>query len=80
MPAEVVCERKGQQWNLLSRPQKTHEDNISEGTGREEEVDPGLDLGELDVEAGGDDSALVDAAVELDNDLARAVVILQVRR
>jgi len=30
----------------------------------------------LDVEAGGDDTGLVDAAVELNNDLARAVVVL----
>lgn len=81
IPAEVVCgRRKGQLRNPPSsshlQTTTTHEDDVPEGTGGEEEVDPGLDLGELDVEAGGDDSALVDAAVELDNDLARAVVIL----
>lgn len=34
----------------------------------------------LDVEAGGDDTGLVDAAVELDDDLARAVVVLVEKR
>jgi hypothetical protein len=56
--------------------QKTYEDDVAERTGGEEQVDPRLDLSELDVEAGRDDSALVDAAVELNDNLARAVVIL----
>jgi hypothetical protein len=51
------------------------EDDVTEGTGGEKGRDPLLDLGETDVEAGGDDTALVDAAVELDDDLARTVVV-----
>ena len=50
-------------------------DDVAERTGGEEERDPVLDLSELDVETGRDDSALVDASVELDDDLARAVVV-----
>ena len=53
----------------------THEDDLAEGTGGEEQVDPVLNLADLDVEARGDDTRLVQAAVELDDDLARAVVV-----
>ena len=53
----------------------TYEDDLAKGTGGKEQVDPVLDLADLDVEAGRDDAGLVEAAVELDNDLARAVVV-----
>ena len=53
----------------------TYEDDLAEGTGGEEQVDPVLDLADLDVEAGGDDAGLVEAAVELHDDLAGAVVV-----
>jgi hypothetical protein len=53
----------------------THEDDDSETTGREQQVDPGLDLRVLDVEAGGDDTSFVKTSVELDDNLARAVVV-----
>jgi len=48
---------------------------VTELTGREKLDNPLLKLVETDVVAGGDDTALVEAAVELDNDLAGAVVI-----
>jgi len=51
------------------------EDNVAELTSGKELDNPLLELGEADVVAGGDDTALVEAAVELDNDLAGAVVI-----
>ena len=51
------------------------EDDIAELTGREQLDNPLLELGEADVVAGGDDTGLVEAAVELDDDLAGAVVI-----
>lgn len=51
------------------------EDNVAELTGREELDNPLLELAETDVVAGGDDTALVEAAVELNNDLAGAVVV-----
>ena len=51
------------------------EDDLSERTGGKEQVDPVLDLGHLDVEARGDDARLVEAAVELNDDLAGAVVV-----
>lgn len=51
------------------------EHDVAERTSREELADPLLDLAERDVEARGDDTALVEAAVELDDDLAGAVVI-----
>lgn len=50
-------------------------DDVAELTGGKELDNPLLELSEADVVAGGDDTALVEAAVELDNDLAGAVVI-----
>ena len=49
--------------------------DVSELAGGEEVGDPVLDLGGLEVKAGGDDAALVEAAVELHHNLARAVVV-----
>jgi len=54
---------------------KTYEDDDSETSSREQQVDPGFDLAVLDVEAGGDDTSLVEAAIKLDDDLAGTVVI-----
>jgi hypothetical protein len=51
------------------------EDDVAELTGREQLDNPLLELGEADVVAGGDDTGLVEAAVELYNDLAGSVVI-----
>lgn len=51
------------------------EDDIAELTGREQLDNPLLELGEADVVAGGDDTGLVDAAVELDDDFAVAVIV-----
>lgn len=51
------------------------EDNITELTGREKVVDPLLEIAQLNVEAGRDDTALVDATNELDDNLARTVVV-----
>ena len=51
------------------------ENNVPELTGREEVDDPLLNFIVSDVEPGGDNTALVDPTVELNNDLARSVVI-----
>jgi hypothetical protein len=51
------------------------QDNVAELTSREELDNPLLEVGETDVVAGVDDTGLVDAAVELDNNLAGAVVV-----
>lgn len=51
------------------------EDDIAELTGREQLDNPLLELREADVVAGGDDTSLVQAAVELDDDLAGSVVV-----
>jgi hypothetical protein len=51
------------------------EDDVTELAGRQETGNPLLDLVQLDVETGGDDTGLVDASNELDDDLAGAVVI-----
>jgi hypothetical protein len=50
-------------------------DDVSELTGRKELGDPLLELVKLDVVAGRDTSGLVDASVELDNDLSGTVVV-----
>lgn len=51
------------------------ENDVTELTRGKQLDDPLLEIAELDVVAGGDDTGLVDAAVELDDDLAVAVVI-----
>ena len=51
------------------------EDDVTELTRGKQLDDPLLEVTELDVVAGRDDTGLVDAAVELDDDLAVAVVI-----
>ena len=51
------------------------EDNVAERTGREQLADPVLDLAKGNVVAGRDDTALVDTAVELDDNLAGTVVV-----
>lgn len=51
------------------------EDDVAELTRGEQLDDPLLEVTELDVVAGRDDTGLVDAAVQLDDDLAVAVVI-----
>jgi len=48
---------------------------VAELTRRQELRDPLLEVAELDVVAGADAAGLVDAAVELDDDLARTVVV-----
>ena len=51
------------------------EDDVTELTRGQQIDDPLLHVLELDVVAWGDDAALVQAAVELDDDLAAAVVV-----
>ena len=69
--------------NVVSAPssvtqksiETTYENNDTEATSGEEQVDPGLDLVNLNVVTRRDDAGLVQATVELDDDLARTVVI-----
>ena len=75
IPAEVVCEKSLGLDGDENEEDATHHDDDTKGTSGEQQVDPRLDLGGLDVEAGGDDTGLVETAVQLDDDLARAVVI-----
>lgn len=51
------------------------ENHVSELTGWQELDNPLLEIGQADVVAGGDDTGLVEAAVELDDNLAGSVVI-----
>jgi len=60
---------------LIHDARRCGQNDITELTGRQKLDNPLLKLVETDVVAGGDDTALVEAAVELDNDLAGAVVI-----
>lgn len=53
----------------------TYEDDIPETTGREEQVDPGLDLGHLDVKTRRDHARLVQSTIQLNDDFSGAVVI-----
>ena len=51
------------------------QDDVTELTGGKKLDDPLLEVCELDVVAGADDTGLVDAAVELNDNLAIAVVV-----
>lgn len=51
------------------------QDDIAELTGGEQADNPLLEVGQADVESGGDNTGLVETTVELDNDLAGTVVI-----
>ncbi len=51
------------------------QDNVTERTGGQELLNPVLNLTELNVEARRNDTALVDTSVELDDNLARTVVV-----
>lgn len=54
---------------------RSGKDDVAELTGRKELVDPGLDVINLDVETGGDDTNLVKTAVKENSDLTGTVVI-----
>ena len=54
---------------------ETYKDDDTEATSRKEQVDPVLDLVDLDVVSWRDDAGLVQTAVQLHNDLAGAVVV-----
>ena len=51
------------------------EDDLSEGSSGEQQVDPVLDGIDTDVESGRDDTGLVESTVQLDDDLAASVVV-----
>lgn len=51
------------------------QDDVTELTGGQELDNPLLEVTETNVVAGGDDTSLVETAVQLDDDLAGAVVI-----
>lgn len=53
---------------------RSGKDNMPELTSRQESNHPLLELAEADVETGADDAALVQTAIELNDDLAGAVV------
>ena len=55
--------------------ERAHQDDETELTSREQQVDPVLDLVDGDVVPGRDDTGLVQTAVQLYDDLARTVVI-----
>jgi len=51
------------------------QDDVTKLTGRQKTSDPLLNLVQLDVETGRDNTSLVDASNELNDNLSRAVVI-----
>ena len=54
---------------------ETHQNYHSEGTGGQQQVDPGLDLVGLHVESWRDDAGFIETSVQLDDDFSRAMVI-----
>ena len=69
--------------NVVSAPssvtqksiETTYENNDTEATSGEEQVDPRLDLVDLNVISWRDNASLVQTTVELNNDLSRTVVV-----
>ena len=60
---------------MVNNPSRGCEHDVSELARREQVVDPLLNVAQLQIETRGDNAALVDAASELHDDLAAAVVI-----
>jgi hypothetical protein len=60
---------------VIHDAQVSGENNVAEKTRGQKILNPMLDLVQLDVETGRDDSALVDASIELHNNLAGAAII-----
>ena len=55
-----MCQKKH---GMVVDGRDTHKDDDTEATSREEQVDPRLDLSDLHVEAGRDDTGLVQTTV-----------------
>lgn len=60
---------------MVENTRRSGEDDDTETTSREEQVDPGLDLGVLHIEAWRYHTSFIQTAVQLDDNLAGAVVI-----
>ena len=60
---------------MIHNPTASRQDNIPKLSGRQQFHDPFLEIRDPDVEPWGDDARFVDAAVELDDDFSRAVVV-----
>jgi len=74
MPEEVVCMAE------VSLPCEhrgviRYQDNDAKTTGWEEQVNPGLNLSDLDVEPGRNDASFIETAVQLNDNLAGTVVV-----
>lgn len=61
--------------NVVHDTGRGGKDDLTERSSRKELSDPVLDRVDGDVEPGGDDTTLVQSAVELDNNLATSVVV-----
>ena len=53
----------------------THHNDLAEGTRRQKQVDPRLDLGNLDIETWRYNTSLIQPPVQLDNNLPRTVIV-----
>lgn len=60
---------------MIHNTKRSGQDDETELTGGEEVGDPLLHIVELDIETRGDDTALVEATVELDNNLAGTMIV-----
>lgn len=60
---------------VVHDPGRGGEDDLSERTSGQQDVDPVLDGVQSDVESGRDDTGLVQSSVELNDDLSASVVV-----
>jgi hypothetical protein len=52
-----------------------YQDDDTESSGRQQQVDPTLNLGHLDVEAGRNDPSFVETAIQLNDYFSRAMIV-----
>ena len=60
---------------MVHNPSTRRQNNIPNTSSWQELIDPFLQVGKADVESRGDDTALIETAVELDDDFSRTMVI-----
>ena len=60
---------------MINGKLETYKDDDAETSSGKKQINPGFDLGVLDVESRGDYTTLVQSTVELDNNFSRSVVV-----
>lgn len=70
-----LCKNMVRKPDISIRENKTYEDDVAETTRGKQQVDPVFNLGDLDVETRGDNTSLVQAPIELYDNLSGAMIV-----